>query len=203
MIRALPRLATVDVVKPGARFHGRSTMNKQRGVIAEIYLYGLALIALSAAVWGLHHYVYQQGYDAAEAKWQKINADATIGADEKLAEKNAEVRKAQSELTAFMASLADKQKELNDAKATSAALQSDLAAGRVRLRVLTTSHALNRAGQDSGPAAAAVDTGAEVTEDLAPSVAAGLERLRANENEAIDRLNGCIEAYEAVGKALQ
>jgi len=46
-----------------------------------------------------------------------------------------------------------------------------------------------------------MDTGASVEADLDPRTAGWLEGVRERHNEAVNRLNACVEAYGAVKKA--
>jgi predicted nucleic acid-binding Zn-ribbon protein len=161
----------------------------------------LLAVALIGGYKTWEHHIFEQGVAQEKARRDKIDADNTIKAQDELAALNAKVRQAQSELASARDRLASLETELQHEKDTSADYQRRLAAGTERMRVLT----IQRKAADTGPAAgtapAAVDPGAEVVADLAPSAGAAIERLRLNENSAVIRLEACINAYDAVKAA--
>lgn len=170
-------------------------------------LAGLLLFsAVTAGLAGLHHHVFGQGVAQEKARRDKIDAANTIAAQTELAGLNAKLRSAQSDLTKAIESLSVNQMELSNEKSISAARQSALLSGAARERVLVRARServVGETGSVGSAAVAAVGQGASDEEDLDPGVAAGLERLRANENSAVDRLNACVSAYDAVRAASQ
>jgi hypothetical protein len=101
-----------------------------------------------------------------------------------------------------MADVAKLQSELTHEQANSAALQSDLAAGRRRLSVAIsgTCHPA-QTEQAAGATVAGVDSGAAATADLDPEAAASVAGLTSEGDAAIIRLNACVAAYDAVKAA--
>ena len=160
-----------------------------------------AALALVGALVGYHHHVFEQGVAQESARRDKIDAGNTIAAQAELATLNARVRTAQAELAVARDQNSKLLTENDHEKATSAGLQLDLAAGTQRMSILTRQRAADRAGPATGSTAGPADQGAGVIEDIAPAVAAGLERLRSEHNEAIDRLEACIFSYDTVKAA--
>lgn len=115
---------------------------------------------------------------------------------------NVKLAATQAELNIAIANLSQLQTELDHEKQVSSQRQADLLAGRERLRVLVraTSQA-DPAGHAQGAPAAAVDSGTEVIADLAGTTASAIDQLRTEHNEAVVRLNACIQAYDAVQAA--
>lgn len=165
----------------------------------------IAIIVLAATLIGgyaaWHHHVFEQGVTQEKDRRDKIDAQNTAKAQAELLALNAKMRALQTELTTAMADLAVKQQELQNAKAESDRYQSDLRAGRERLRVLVAGRSACPSGPAAGSGTAAVDQGASVTADLDPEVAGNLVWLTTEGDTAIRRLNGCITAYDAVKAA--
>lgn len=164
---------------------------------------GAALLFAAIAGAGLayHHYVYAQGEAAADARAaarEKANSDR---ADAELKVINARLAEKQIELRAAIADLERLQKENDYEKSNSLALQSDLAAGRKRLSVLVRQRPADPAKPSDSAAVADVGIGATFSADLSERSAASLEWLRSTREEAINRLDACVAAYEAVEKA--
>lgn len=173
-------------------------------VIPLSWKIGAALVLCSAlwvgyAYW--HHEVYQDGYDVAEALYKKREAKATSDALAEKGKLDSSVKLKQAELDSALSKLSSKEKEYRDEQIKSSAYQRDLAAGNKRLRVLTTANPNCSAGKNQGGVAAGVGNASETLADLPPRIAANLDRLRSNENEAIRRLDACVDAYEAVRAA--
>ncbi len=180
----------------------RTHLNKQRGVIATVYLWIVAALIVAAMIGGTAHALYKAGYNSAkkdDAIAQKKIDDA---AREKLDAANEQVRKAQENLNAVQSRMSDLQKELDDAKTSAAVLQSDLASGRKRMRVLIAASQSCGTQQGQSTTVGQVDNGTQVTADLDPGVAAGLVGITKRGDEAIARLNACIDKYEAVMQAV-
>lgn len=158
--------------------------------------------ALASGAVAYHHHVYKQGEDAANARAtarEKANSDL---ADAELKKINAKLAQKQIELTAAIADLARLQKENDDEKINSAALQSDLLAGRKRLSVLVRQRPADPTQPPDNSCPAQVDSGATVSADLAERPAAAIEWLRSTREEAINRLDACVAAYDSSRKAV-
>lgn len=168
-----------------------------------MWLAKLALLGLLAGGAVLyHHHVYKQGEDAADARAavrEKANSDRAKAA---LAELNEKLAKKQADLDTVVADLARTGWELSNEKRDSAALQSDLLAGRKRLSVLVRQRPADPAKPPDAACPAQVDSGATFSADLAERPAASLEWLRSTREEAIDRLDACTKLYDAARKAV-
>src|SRR4051812_6645368 len=179
-------------------------LNPYMGVI-KICVVIAAVSALAGGALAYHHHVFEQGVTQEKDRRDKIDAANTIKAQSELAALNEKLRLAHAALTEALATVAARELELHHEQAISADRQSDLLAGRARERVLVTQHKqqcdLAQVGQTGGASAASVDQGAGALEDLDPGVAANLERIRTNENNAIDRLEACSASYDAVKSA--
>lgn len=158
------------------------------------------ILAAAGALWYRSHLI-SQGVELESGRRDAIDAENDRRARAALDEANAKVRNAQASLDVTIASLSKLQTELSHEQANSAALQSDLADGRRRLSVLTRARPADPAGQNKGAAAAVVDPGAAIVADLDGRVASDLEWARQTRNEAVERLDACIAAYDAVERA--
>lgn len=157
------------------------------------------LVAAGALAYRAH--LIAQGVSLEAARRDAIDAENDRRARAELADANARTRNAQANLDGAMASLSKLKTDFANEQAKSAALQSDLADGRRRLSVLTRARAADPAGQSESASAAAVDQGAAVIADLDGRVASDLEWARQTRNEAVERLDACIAAYDAVERA--
>jgi hypothetical protein len=160
-----------------------------------------AALVLIAALAGYHHHVFEQGVKQESARRDKIDAANSLRAKTELSALNAKLKAAQTELDTAIANVASLEKDMQHEKAISSDYQLRLASGAERLRVLTIQHHTDQARSADGAAIAAVDHDSEAVEDLAPAVGLSIEKLRSNENEAIDRLDACVIAYDAVKAA--
>lgn len=158
-------------------------------------------ILVAAGALGYRAHLIAQGVGLEAARRDAIDAENDRRARAALADANARTRNAQANLDSAMASLSKLQTDFANEQANSAALQSDLADGRRRLSVLTRAPADNPAGQGKGAGTANVDPGPAVVADLDGGVASDLEWARQTRNEAIERLDACIAAYDAVKRA--
>ncbi len=167
-----------------------------------------AALALVAALAGWHVH----SVSAAHAAGVKVEKDRRDGIDavnsarakDVLAELNAQVLDATRQLANVQAKLQTLQTENDHEKLISSQRQSDLLAGRERMRILTAAaRRPDQASAPAGAAAAAVDQGTGDLADIDPAVASGLERIREQHNEAVRRLTGCIAAYDGVRDASQ
>jgi multidrug resistance efflux pump len=161
-----------------------------------IYLLLAGALIGGAAQYRAH--VFGLGVGQEAARRDAIDAENDRRARAALADANARVLVAQANLDGAMAGLSKLQTELSYEQATSAALQSDLAAGRRRLSVLTRARAPGPTEQGAGAAAAAVDPGLGVAADLDGRAAADLEWMRQTRDDAIAGLQACIASYGAV-----
>lgn len=158
-----------------------------------------ALAVSATLTWRAH--LIGQGVAFEAARRDQVDAANTQRARDALAQANARTAAAQSRLDAAIADLAALHQEFSHEQSNSAALQSELAAGRRRLSVLTHARAPDPAGPGRGAAAARVDPGAAPAADLDGRVASDLEWARQTRNDAIRRLDACIAAYDAVARA--
>ena len=163
----------------------------------------LAMVAgLMASAAGYHHHVFEQGVTQEKTRRDIIEGANTVRAKDELSSLNAKLRAAQSDLTKALADVATKQKDLNDEKAKSAAYQSDLLAGRQRMRILATCPGrLAQAGPVDSATAGAMDQGTTVEVDIGIGPAVAIDRLRTGHNEAVTRLDACIASYDAIQAA--
>jgi hypothetical protein len=168
------------------------------------YKIGAALALAAAMVAGAasyHHHVFAQGEAHDKARSDAVMAANTLAATKELLSINGRMRKVQADLADAQTALQKLQQENDNEKAISSQRQSDLLAGRERMRILTRARNPVEAGSPAGSAAAAVDQGAGVVADLDGGVAAGLDRIRERHNEAVRRLAACVVAYDAVKTA--
>jgi hypothetical protein len=169
--------------------------------LAKVTAVGLAAGLLIGGAIGYRSHLINSGIAIEATRRDKIDAENSARARAELAQINAKLAAAQAQLAAAFAHLDQLQSDLDHEKAASTALQSDLAAGRRRLSVLTRARAPDPAGQAPGAAASGVDPGAAVESELDGKVAAGLVGLTSEGDSAITRLNACIQAYDAVKAA--
>lgn len=167
-----------------------------------------AALALVAALVGWHvHSVSAARADGVKTESTRrdgIDAINSALAKDKLAAANAKVLAATIALGAVQADLQKLQTEHDHEKLISSQRQSDLLAGRERMRIKTAGACHPAAaGAPAGATTAAVDQAAGDFADIAPAVASGLERIREQHNEAVRRLAGCIAAYDGVRDASQ
>jgi hypothetical protein len=167
-----------------------------------------AAVALLAALAGWHFHAVHAAADArgaqVTAQRDAIDAKNTARAEAELLAENERTRKAQADLAIVQEDLQKLSLENNREKLVSSQRQSDLLAGRERMRILTTGPAAcnpTQAGPAPGAGPADVDPGAGLVVDLDPTVAAGLEGIRAQHNEAVRRLSACIREYDGVKAA--
>lgn len=137
----------------------------------------------------------RNGSQRVKARWELHNVVAQAALDAA----NVRVEVAQKRLNDTAKVLKEKEDELAKSNQKSVDLERAYAVGTQRLRVRTSGNCPQQAQSET---AGKVDQGTSVVQDLHPSVAAGLERLRRNENAAIDRLNACVIQYEELEKAV-
>lgn len=162
---------------------------------------GLMIAALFAAYGAWHHHIYQSGVDAENTRWLKIESDAKAKAESVLAVSNGKVKALQAILDDTQSKLTAKLKGLQDAKVTAASLTSDLRSGAKRMSVRASAPAGCPTGSLEGSAPVNDDHGTEITADLDPALAADIANDYATGDQAIMRLNACIESYDAVKAA--
>lgn len=118
-------------------------------------------------------------------------------ANAELVKANELVKEKQSRINDLQGELSKLHSENENEKMESIKRESDLRAGNQRLRV-QIAHRSGATGSCESSGTATVDQESETTQDLAPAVAGWLESFRRNENNAIDRLDACIKAYDEV-----
>lgn len=167
-----------------------------------------AAVALVGALFGYHVFAvnsaHKEGIAYESSRRDMIDLGNTARAQAELLAANERTRRAQADLAITQEDLQKLSLENNREKLVSSQRKSDLLAGRERLRVLTASPAARdpaQAGPAPGAGAADVDPGTGLVVDLDPAVAAGLEGIREQHNEAVRRLAGCIVEYDAVKAA--
>jgi len=167
-----------------------------------------AAAALVVALAGWHFHAVHAAADArgaqVTAQRDAIDAQNTARAQGELLALNERMRKAQADLAMAQSELQKLSEENSHEKLVSAQRQSDLLAGHERMSVRTASiPACNpaQAGSTAGAGAPDVDQGAGPVVDLDPAVAAGIDEIREQHNEAVRRLQGCIITYDAVKAA--
>jgi hypothetical protein len=173
------------------------------GVPRWVAIAALCILSAGAALAYRAHLI-DSGIAIEAARRDKIDVERDREAKTSLADANVRVLNAQANLDGAMASLSKLQSELTHEQANSAALQSDLVAGRRRLSVAITGTCRPaQTEQTAGATATGVDSGAAATAELDPAAAAGIARLIGEGDQAISRLNACIEAYDAVKEATE
>jgi hypothetical protein len=150
-------------------------------------------------------HVYDSGVAAESTRRDAIDAHNSLAATQARDDLNARIRVLQSMLDTARAQVEQIKKELDDANQISTQRQSDLLAGRAHERVLVdatcAASKISPDGQAPGGTAGAVDSGSGIEVDLNPRVASWLERVRADHNAAVERLDACIQQYDAVKAA--
>lgn len=167
-------------------------------------IYLVICIAIAAGALGYRAHVYHTGVADESARRDAIDAKNNAVAKQARADLNARIAVLQGMLDTARKQVAKLKKDLDDEQAVSTKRQADLAAGHERERVLiraVTSQA-SPDGQAPGAAAAGVDSGTSVETDLDPRVAGWLEGVRAEHNAAVERLDACIQSYDAVKAAV-
>jgi hypothetical protein len=162
---------------------------------------GAAAALVGALAWYQHHLV-EEGRIEANAKHALADAARERAEYEAVKLANSQVASRQAALDAALAALADRERDLHEQQRHNAALQSDLAAGRVRLPVAVTLAGGHPAGQGEGGAAAGLDPQPEAGAELDPQAAGRVVELTGTGDAAIVRLNACIVAYDAAAKAV-
>lgn len=161
-----------------------------------------AALALLGALYGWHAYsvsaAHAAGVQVEKVRRDGIDAINSARAKNELAALNDKVLDATRQVIDTQARLQKLQTENDHEKLLSSQYQSDLLAGRQRLRILTAARHPDQAGPPAGAGAATVDQGTGSYADIDPAVAAGLDGIRERHNEAVRRLTACVAAYDAV-----
>lgn len=168
---------------------------------AKIAAYALLVTIVVTAALAYRSSLIQDGVQIEKDRRDKIDAANTLKAKTELAFLNGELRAKQFALDKAILDLNQKKTELQNEQAESIAYQRRLAAGTERMSVLVRERRIAQAGSAPSAAIGGLDSDTYVIQDLAGNVAAAIERVRANENAAIDRLEACIKAYDAVEAA--
>jgi hypothetical protein len=161
--------------------------------------------AAAAVIGGLlayQHHLVEQGRAQADARHALADAARERAAYKAVALANSQVAERQAALDAALAALADRERDLHEQQRHNAAVQSDLAAGRVRLPVAAICPGSHPAVQGEGGAAAGLDPQPAAAAELDPQAAGRLVELTGTGDDAIVRLNACIVAYDAAAKAV-
>lgn len=162
----------------------------------------LLLVASAGAALAYRASLIDDGRALERTERALVDATNATAAATALAAANAEIARRQTTLEAAEAALATKELEFHDQQARSTALQSDLAAGRQRLRVAASCAPAAPARQGDAAAAAGLDPrGEPPAATLAPGVASDLEWARQTRNDALSALGACVVLYDAAAKA--
>jgi hypothetical protein len=167
----------------------------------------VAIVTISVAAVGavLLYRVHLVDLGAAResARRDQIDRARDVQAREERDRLNAIIATKQASLDAALAKIDKQGKEITDAQARSAALQSDLVAGRRRLSVAIAGACHpDPGGHDQGAPVAGLDSaGGPAIASLDGRAAADLEWLRQTRNDAIVGLQACAAAYDAVKAA--
>lgn len=164
---------------------------------------GVLCVAAAGAALAYRAHLVDQGIAIEAARRDGIDADRDRQAKAALSQANARTAAVQAKLDAALDKINSQGKELSDAQTRSAALQSDLAAGRRRMSVAITGacHAAPDGHGQSAPAAELDSAGGPATASLDGRAAADLEWMRQTRNDAIVGLQACAAAYDAVKAA--
>jgi hypothetical protein len=172
------------------------------GITRWVAIAALCVLSAGAAVAYRSHLI-NSGVAMEASRRDAIDKQRDADAKAELADLNARLASAQSALEHALAHLNQLKSDLDNEKAASAALQSDLAAGRRRLSVAIsgTCHPAP-SEQAAGSTATDVDQGGEpATATLDGRAASDLEWTRSSRNEVIVALQACTAAYDAVKTA--
>jgi hypothetical protein len=161
---------------------------------------GVLGVAAVGAAMAYRAHLVDQGVAIEAARRDGIDADRDRQAKAALSQANARTAAVQAKFDAALDKINSQGKELSDAQTRSAALQSDLAAGRRRLSVAITGacHTAPDGHGQSAPAAELDSAGRAATASLDGRAAADLEWLRQTRNDAVVGLQACVSAYDAV-----
>lgn len=165
-------------------------------------LAGIALVVLVIVAynkWSGHY--FDAGVKEESDRRDKIDLQKEMAANAALRVENAKTRAAERKLSEALATISNQQTELQHVKTDNQLMQSSLIARDKRLSVLLA-RPDNSAGQDHSPAVAIVDQGTQATAELDGTVAANLVALVGAGDEAIVRLNACVDAYDSVATAI-
>lgn len=170
---------------------------------AKLAAYALlvAVVVTSALVY--RHSLIQQGVAQESTRRDAIERRNSEAAKAELAVLTAKHLAAQAQLAAAREALDKLKEDLDHEKTDSVVQQRCLAIGACRLSVLTRQRPAGRPAEAGSTPAAGVDSGTSVVSDLDPTVAANLEWLRSQNNEAIQRLEACVGEYDAVKAAAE
>jgi hypothetical protein len=177
-------------------------MLERLGVPRWVAIGALCVAAAGAALTYRAHLI-NQGVAIEAARRDQVDEDRDKQAKAALSQANARTAAIQVKLDVALAKITVQGKEISDAQNRSAALQSDLAAGRRRLSVAIASACRAASAEPGeGAAAAGLDSGGgPATATLDGRAAADLEWLRQTRNDAIAGLQACITAYGEVKAA--
>lgn len=170
--------------------------------LAELVAGALLVLGLWAGIAWHDHKVFDRGVAQEKTRRDAIDAANSAKAEAERTRLNKLLASAQAELNSAIANLNQLKTELDHEKLVSSQRQADLLAGRERLRVLVrTERQADPSGHAQGASTSNMDQGTEVVADLAGTTAIAIDRLRTEHNEAVSRLDACIQAYDAVKTA--
>lgn len=170
--------------------------------LAELVAGALLVLALWAGIAWHDHRVFSRGVAQESARRDVIEAAISAKANSERAHLNILLAAVQAELNSEKANVAKLQTELDHAQTSNTTLQSDLAAGRQRLRVALAVRAAGPAGSAEGAPAGGLDSQPGATADLDPQAASRVAELTGEGDAAIIRLNACILRYDALKQAV-
>jgi len=162
----------------------------------------LCVVAAGAALWYRVHLV-DVGVAQEAARRDQVDHDRDVQAKAERDRLNGIIATKQAALDAALAIITNQGKEIADAQNRSAALQSDLAAGRRRLSVaIAGTCRVASAGPDQSAGVAGMGAAdGPATASLDGRAAADIEWLRQTRSDAIAGLQACVAAYDAVKAA--
>lgn len=172
------------------------------GVPRWAAIVALCVVAAGAALLYRAHLV-NSGIAIEAARRDQVDHDRDVQAKAERDLLNSLIATKQAALDAALAKIDKQGKEITDEQARSAALQSDLVAGRRRLSVAIAGACHpDPGGHDQGAPVAGLDSASgPATASLDGRAAADLEWLRQTRDDAIAGVRACIQAYDAVATA--
>jgi len=169
--------------------------------VAKIAAYALLVTIVVTSAFAYRTHVFNSGVAEERGRRDAIEIANSVKAEKELAVLNGKMLAAQSALDQAIADLNEKKVELQNEQNESLDYQRRLAAGTERMSALVRERRIAQAGSAPSSTIGGVDSDSYVIQDLSEQSAIAIERVRANENAAIDRLNACIKAYDAVEAA--
>lgn len=163
---------------------------------ALMWLFGAFLVIVLVIGYARHQ--FNLGVREEAARRDQIDDDNRQLFNAALARANLKVAVSQEIIDSNVRALQNLERNFDREKASSTTLQSRLASGADRMRVQIARADAGAARSFDGPGVADLGTGTGDFAYLSPRSGAWLERLRSEHNQAADRLDACIAAYDAV-----